>query len=351
MEKINGINSIDGLPIYTLDETVRMERKILYLIAVKNDLQNEWQNAAESKNLKNVIDFPDIFRKIKPQIVLNEQRRKPAMEITPLIGCSINCLYCPQSRLLKVYKGSKEVYLKDFKEYLLKIPAEADIVFSGFVEPFLARDSIDMMEYAAGIGRNLHLYTTLSGLTEETFERVKKINFRTVNLHLPDKNGYAKIPLNEHYYNILEAALEAKKVDGQPFIKKASSQCEPEERAFALVKNKVPVSCKMSYRAGHLKGKNLVTRAPLNKTDNFIYCSFNLDLTSNVLLPNGDVVICCMDFGLRHVLGNLKTDSYSTIINGEERENILKGMSVGDVRKTLCYRCTEAYELTKENFK
>ncbi len=289
-----------------------------------------------------------MFLNIKRQVVLNEGRRKPAMEITPLVGCSINCRYCPQSHLLKAYKGSREMYLEDFKEYLLKIPPEVVIVFSGFVEPFLARDSIDMMEYAAGIGRTLHLYTTLSGLTEETFERVKKINFRTVNLHLPDKNGYAKIPLNEQYYNVLEAALEAKKIDGQPFIKKASSQCEPEERAFALAKNKVPISCKMSYRAGHLKGKDLVTRVPLNKKDNRIYCSFNLDLTSNVLLPNGDVVICCMDFGLRHVLGNLKIDSYSTIINGEERKNILKGMSVGDVRKTLCYRCTEAYELTKE---
>ena len=106
----------------------------------------------------------------------------------------------------------------------------------------------------------------MSGLTEETFERVKKINFRTVNLHLPDKNGYAKIALNEQYYNILRTALEAKKIDGQPFIKKASSQCEPEERAFALAKNKVPISYKMSYRAGHLKGKELVTRTPLDKT-------------------------------------------------------------------------------------
>ncbi len=156
--------------------------------------------------------------------------------------------------------------------------------------------------------------------------------------------------MNEQYYNILETALNAKKIDGQPFIKKASSQIEPEERALTFTKNKVPISCKMSYRAGHLKGKELITRVPLNKTDNLIYCSFNLDLTSNVLLPNGDVVLCCMDFGLRHVLGNLKTDSYSTIINSEERKNILKSMSVGDARKTLCYLCTEAYELKEENF-
>jgi len=26
----------------------------------------------------------------------------------------------------------------------------------------------------------------------------------------------------------------------------------------------------------------------------------------NVLLPNGDVVLCCMDYGLDHILGNLE---------------------------------------------
>ena len=139
IEKIDGLDSIEDLPIYTLDSTLCMKQKILYLIAVKNDLQNEWHRVAESRNLRNVIDFPDIFRKIKSQVVLNEQRRKPAMEITPLIGCSINCRYCPQSRLLKTYKGSQEMYLKDFKKYLMKIPAEVDIVFSGFVEPFFGK--------------------------------------------------------------------------------------------------------------------------------------------------------------------------------------------------------------------
>ena len=64
------------------------------------------------------------------------------------------------------------MYIADFKRYLNKIPPEVTIVFSGFVEPFLAADSIEMMEYAASPGRQLHLYTTLVGLTKEKFERL-----------------------------------------------------------------------------------------------------------------------------------------------------------------------------------
>ena len=97
-----------------------------------------------------------------------------------------------------------------------------------------------------------------------------------------------------------------------------------------------------------MKGTELIVREPLNKTNNPIYCNFNLGLTSNVLLPNGEVVLCCMDFGLRHVLGNLQNNTYEEIINSDTRRKILEGMAKGDVRNTLCRNCTEAYELLWE---
>jgi hypothetical protein len=61
----------------------------------------------------------------------------------------------------------------------------------------------------------------------------------------------------------------------------------------------------------------------------------------NVLLPNGDVVLCCMDYGLKHRLGNLlinkyedlfKSENYITLMNGLENENI----------EILCRTCSEA---------
>jgi hypothetical protein len=34
----------------------------------------------------------------------------------------------------------------------------------------------------------------------------------------------------------------------------------------------------------------------------------------NVMLPNGDVSLCCMDYGLKHILGNLYEQDYEEII-------------------------------------
>ncbi|WFU14374.1 SPASM domain-containing protein [Bradyrhizobium sp. CB3481] len=36
----------------------------------------------------------------------------------------------------------------------------------------------------------------------------------------------------------------------------------------------------------------------------------------NVLLPNGDVALCCMDFERRHVFGNLLRDEYEDLFKG-----------------------------------
>jgi len=33
-----------------------------------------------------------------------------------------------------------------------------------------------------------------------------------------------------------------------------------------------------------------------------------------VLLPNGDVSLCCMDYGLDHIIGNLHKQTYEDVI-------------------------------------
>jgi hypothetical protein len=37
-------------------------------------------------------------------------------------------------------------------------------------------------------------------------------------------------------------------------------------------------------------------------------------LYHNVLLPNGDVSLCCMDYQLTHILGNLFVQSYDDVV-------------------------------------
>jgi radical SAM protein with 4Fe4S-binding SPASM domain len=60
----------------------------------------------------------------------------------------------------------------------------------------------------------------------------------------------------------------------------------------------------------------------------------------NVLLPNGDVVLCCMDYNLKHVIGNLLTQTYDEIMNGEKLAQIIKWNEEEGFNKcSICKSC------------
>jgi hypothetical protein len=72
-------------------------------------------------------------------------------------------------------------------------------------------------------------------------------------------------------------------------------------------------------------------------------CSFTPFYDQNVLLPNGDVVLCCMDYGLRHVLGNLLRQEYHELFSGAEMGRLrAANMRPGNTDRSICTRCTRA---------
>ncbi len=64
----------------------------------------------------------------------------------------------------------------------------------------------------------------------------------------------------------------------------------------------------------------------------------------NVLLPNGDVVLCSQDYSLRYVLGNLLEQNYHSLFTGEEFVRIIQGKN-DDNANSLCRQCEKfAYD-------
>ncbi|PIQ72376.1 hypothetical protein COY13_03690 [Candidatus Roizmanbacteria bacterium CG_4_10_14_0_2_um_filter_36_35] len=73
-----------------------------------------------------------------------------------------------------------------------------------------------------------------------------------------------------------------------------------------------------------------------------IMCNSPSGLKHNVLLPNGDVYLCCMDYALTHKLGNLLTGDYEKLFKEKEFIDIkqrLKNERLGDV---ICRHCEYA---------
>ena len=73
-----------------------------------------------------------------------------------------------------------------------------------------------------------------------------------------------------------------------------------------------------------------------------ITCASTPFYDHNVLLPDGRVVICCMDYSLQHVIGNLEKQSYYELFQGEEHKRVtLSNMSTDPEMKknSICTNC------------
>lgn len=101
----------------------------------------------------------------------------------------------------------KTLRLNDFKIALSKVPKRVSIHFSGFTEPFLNPQCIDMIEYAHREGYKVALFSTLVGLKSKDVARLRRCK-PELTLHLPDNLGNAKIPITQTYKNTLKATLK-----------------------------------------------------------------------------------------------------------------------------------------------
>lgn len=62
------------------------------------------------------------------------------------------------------------------------------------------------------------------------------------------------------------------------------------------------------------------------------------------MLPDGCLVLCCQDYGMKHILGNLITQSWSEICDGEEYRKFADGMK-DETIDILCRSCSDARQI------
>lgn len=278
-------------------------------------------------------------------------RRSPTLEITPVLGCSVNCKYCPQDILIHKYfernhSRKRIMTVEDFQIYLNHTPNNCDIMFAGMAEPYLNKDCIKMLTLACDAGRKVSLYTTLVGASEQDVKKTLELPIHYVTLHVADKYGYAHIPLTEEYYKNVEYFIDAKKKDGRPFVDFVNAQAEPNEKIAEICKGKFEIMSSVQDRAGNLEEDNLQRREhDLEKGEKIMCCFCGPELTNNVVLPDGTVLLCNMDYGMQHVLGNLLLDDYETMRSGGELYRVFDGMNGNKDVDVLCRKCLLARKI------
>jgi radical SAM protein with 4Fe4S-binding SPASM domain len=193
-----------------------------------------------------------------------------------------------------------------------------------------------MILYAHARGHQLSLFTTLHDVTLPVWRTIENVPFSAVTIHLPDGEGITKINITPDYLQILHELVE--KPNAQ-FM----SMAEPLPEVAEVVKPKFnyeesPFNFKFCTRAGNVEG------IKKHKYFGRVHCSLiTQQRSAYVMLPDASVHPCCMDFGLRHPLGNLLTQDYSELKDSSEMMRVRRSARTFSDEYALCRTCEIAY--------
>ncbi|MGY4422034.1 SPASM domain-containing protein [Bradyrhizobium sp. I1.14.4] len=250
------------------------------------------------------------------------------LEITTTAGCIVRCSYCLQDKFAdrqRPISQAKHLGLQDFKQCLARVPTAIDISFAGYSEPWLHPACTKMVEHAYALGHGVRIFTTLVGMNGSDIRRLRMLKFRAFVVHVLDDGTYMNSRLvGKTYLNVMRRLVEA----NIPSIR------------FVVVGNVHPDLVGI-IPAGTLarlqplgRRRGSIDRQPLVGT---LTCIGKRQYR-NVLLPNGDVTLCCMDFERRHVLGNLLREEYEDLFEGPSFREIVNRMNGRD-GFLLCRMC------------
>ena len=287
----------------------------------------------------------------------------PAMEITTMVGCPLMCTFCPQVPLIKAYgrDSSKFLSIENFETVLDKLPKDARIDFSGMSEPWANPDCTDMLELSLNKGFKVAIYTTIYQMTEEDIDRVEALiikhptQFDAIVLHLPDAHNNMR---GWKYSETWERAFKTLYGINKIFPGKVGAMTmDMNNRVFHPDIRHIPEAReaeKQNARFGAHDRAGVLDVSDVEKTGSQavelikrkirhtrpLTCKSTPFYDRNVLLPNGDVVLCCMDYGLKHIIGNLVKQTYAEMFQNPQFLDLVKtNETPGYDKCSICKAC------------
>ena len=263
---------------------------------------------------------------------------QPYLEVTTAAGCSNACSFCPQRLTLLRARELHDPILMTFevfKECIDKVPKTVRIGFGGLSEPFQNLRCLDMIEYVKKRGYAVTIYSTLARLTEDGVLRL----FRLLTLvdggcdkliiHVSSDEQIERIPVTPTAIKVMEiaAAHVTPNVSFHFHGKSIHAKLRPVLQKIGVEFQPIHTRAGLNPMYRHRKIKRLRGRL-----------SCPLKLISNVLVPSGDVTVCCQDFGMKHVIGNLRRDSYASLFSSPGMMLVRKGLDDERI-DTLCRTC------------
>jgi len=275
------------------------------------------------------------------------------IEITTAIGCTNRCTFCPQSTFTGSYFrkcGKSAPHLLSYSNFLKiieKVPKSVSLGFSGFCEPFQNPKCTEMVLAAKRKGFDVTIYTTLVGLSSEKLERIlvkfpKNSISPKITIHVPSVGKIENIRTTPEYFRTLKTLLSFG-IQPIEFHYHGLKPIEKVKKIIEAAGYKVEHAEQM-WRAGNLKGRDV---SVVKRKKGVLSCKI-MDERGHVILPDGTVLLCCMDYGMKHILGNILKSSYDSLHDNKKWRLILDGCK-NESLETICRYCDLAKSVETKN--
>lgn len=270
------------------------------------------------------------------------------LEISLEMGCPLACTFCPQKLLLGRYFGEdkarkRSLSFDDFQTALAQVHSGGGVSFCGMSEPFQNKKCADMIKYAFEKGYKISLNTTLVGMGLEDFEKIKDVEFDSFILHIPDQEGNSKFEITEDYLKLLKMVEET--------FSSVYYSCHGtvHKEVLDYIDSAKYAGIRISDRAGNLDVSEYVPNYKMKNKRGKLVCYHGSDAKVSgwipVMLPDGTLILCCQDYGMKHVLGNLVRQTWDEISSGNEYIKFIKGLEDERI-DILCRKCGGAQSVT-----
>jgi len=277
------------------------------------------------------------------------------LEITTMIGCPVMCTFCPQENLRSASQNdSKYLSFENFKKILQSIAPNTRIDFSGMSEPWANKECTNMVVHALERGFHIAIYTTLYGMSRHDFTKLNEYFREYKNLidviciHLQDSNNNMKgIIIDDELIELIKnfQEIESEKLFKMQFMTMSENGELHEKLRYLNIELQgfTGIDRAGALNLNQVNGQKVIV---IKNKSGPIKCGVTDLYNHNVLLPNGDILLCCMDYDKKHVLGNLFNTPYYEIFRQDPfRDLIVENMNhLGASDKSICRKCDNAFK-------
>jgi radical SAM protein with 4Fe4S-binding SPASM domain len=184
-----------------------------------------------------------------------------------------------------------------------------------------------------------HVRFNLDGSTEATYEYIK----RNRSFHRVKQNIAAFLHMRNELHSPCKVGI------GFVTAKSFTEDIEGRVGVFEDDSREILGFLQPMLRPGDEIGPDPVTiekyQFALNRPKREPCDLFYRTLVEMMIAPNGQVYICCADFGMRSSLGNVNEQSLAQIWSGEKRKTVLKNLALMQYEGAfpVCRTCLPSY--------